>query len=124
MTPLDVLTIVGAIVCYSYTGFLWKSDESHLEKVLKKNTLTCRLCNKTRNRCCCGSSYLAANEDLYKAKANCSGSSTVDFICDDGRRVTMRGLYRSGARVLLLRKTEGEVTTHYYLDERIRASRK
>ncbi len=41
MTPLDILTIIGAIGCYSYTAFLWKSDESHLEKVLKKNTLTC-----------------------------------------------------------------------------------
>ena len=50
MEPLDILTIIGAIGCYSYTAFLWKSDESHLEKVLKKNTLTCRLCNKTRNR--------------------------------------------------------------------------
>lgn len=124
MTPLDILTIIGAIGCYSYTAFLWKSDESHLEKVLKKNTLTCRLCNKPRNRCCCGSSYLAVNEELYKAKAGCSYYNTVDFICDDGRRVTMSGLYRSGARVLLIRKSEGEVTTHYYLDERIRACRK
>jgi len=124
MTPLDILTIIGAIGCYSYTAFLWKSDESHLEKALKKNTLTCRLCNKPRNRCCCGSSYLAVNEDLYKAKANCSGSGDVELTCDDGRRITMRGIYRIGACVLLIGRTEGGVATHYYLDERIRASRK
>lgn len=124
MTPLDILTIVGATVCYSYTGFLWKSDESRPKEEPQESTLTCRLCNKPRNRCCCGSSYLAVNEELYKAKAGCSYYSTVDFICDDGRRVTMSGLYRSGACVLLIRKSEGEVTTHYYLDERIRASRK
>lgn len=124
MTPLDILTIIGVIGCYSYAGFLWKSDESRPEKEPKENILTCRLCNKIRNRCCCGSSYLATNEDLYKAKANCSGHSTVDFTCDDGRRITMKGVYREGAFVLLIRRTEGDVTTHYYLDERIRDSRK
>jgi len=124
MTPLDILTIIGAIGCYSYTAFLWKSDESHPEKEPKESILTCRLCNKPRNRCCCGSAYLSVNEDLYKAKANCSGSGTVELTCDDGRRITMRGIYRIGACVLLIRRTEGEVTTHYYLDERIRACRK
>lgn len=125
MTPLDILTIIGAIGCYSYTAFLWKSDESHLEKVLKKNTLTCRLCNKTRNRCCCGSAYLFVNEDLYKARVYCTYSdNTIKFNCDDGRKVLMLGDYSYDKEVVLIRKTEGDVTTHYYLDERIRACRK
>lgn len=125
MTPLDVLTIVGAIVCYSYAGFLWKSDESLPKEKPKESTLTCRLCNKTRNKCCCGSAYLATNEDLYKARVYCTYSdNTIKFNCDDGRKVLMPGDYSYDKEVVLIRRTEGEVTTHYYLDERIRAYRK
>lgn len=127
MTPLDLLTIAGVVVSYSYTAFLWKSDKSRQEKDPKVDILSCRLCKKTRNRCCCGSSYLKNNEDLYKATTYCSYSdNTVKFVCDDGRMVTMPGNYsmdKPVSDVLLIRRTQGEVTTHHYLDERIRVSR-
>lgn len=124
MTPLDLLTIAGVVVSYSYTAFLWKSDKSRQEKDPKVDILSCRLCKKTRNRCCCGSSYLKDNEDLYRAKAYSNYSDdTVKVVCDDGRMVIMPGNCTYDKEIILIRRTGGEVTTHQYLDERIRVSR-
>ena len=124
MEPLDILTIIGAIGCYSYTAFLWKSDESRPKEEPKVGALLCVLCMKSRDKCCCGSSYLKDNEDLYKATTYCSYSdNTVKFVCDDGRMVIMPGNCTYDKEIILIRRTQGEVTTHQYLDERIRVSR-